>query len=162
MKKYLLTIVLTALTIVGFSCKNMNSKANNGNETLVSAINFNLSATQDTILDSIVEYLLDTSVKDFYDDQPLVPVGFRDVKFKQLTKPNNEKLYLICGQFLELENPNKEEWVSFATIKTDPYEQWLGSNASAYCQDYEEIIYSKMDLSVALKNKLETLQNTKK
>jgi hypothetical protein len=60
------------------------------------------------------------------------------------------------------DNQNKEEWTHFATIKTDPYEQWMGSNALTYCQDSKEITYTKIDLSIALKSRYDSLQKLSK
>jgi hypothetical protein len=121
-----------------------------------------LSEAQIAIHDSVVHFLLDAAAKDFHDHQPPVPLGFRNVQFKYLTKPNEEKTYIICGQFLNQDSQNKEEWTHFVTIKTDPYEQWIGSNALMYCQDSKEITYTKSDLSVSLKSKYESLQKLNK
>lgn len=113
-------------------------------------------------LDSAVQLLIGFSANDFFEHQPPVPLDFRDVKFKYLTKSAHEKTYLICGQFLSRDNQNKESWINFATIKTDPYEQWMGSNAASYCQESKEIAYSKTDLSAALKSTFESLQKKSK
>ena len=121
-----------------------------------------LSETQNTSQDSLVHFLLDAAAKDFHDYQPPVPLGFRNVQIKYLTEPNEEKTYIMCGQFLNLDDQDKEEWVHFVTIKTDPYEQWIGSNALAYCQDSKEITYTKIDLSIALKSKYDSLQKSSK
>lgn len=117
-----------------------------------------LTETEIAYLDSTIQLLIEVSAKDFFEHQPPAPVDFRDVKFKYLTKATNEKTYLICGQFLSRDNQNKESWVYFATIKTDPYEQWMGSNAISYCQDSKEIVYPKTDLSASLKSTFEALQ----
>ena len=117
-----------------------------------------LTENEKASLDSTVQLLIELSAKDFYEHQPPAPVDFRDVKLKYLTKATNEKTYLICGQFLSRDNQNKESWVYFATIKTDPYEQWVGSNAMVYCQDSKEIVYSTTDLSASLKSTFESQQ----
>lgn len=121
-----------------------------------------LSGPEQASLDSTVQFLMDMSAKDFFEHQPPVPLDFRDVKLKYLTKSTSEKTYLICGQFLSKDNQNKESWINFATIKTDPYEQWMGSNAASYCQDSKEITYSKTDLSATLKSAFESLQKKSK
>ena len=59
-----------------------------------------LSETQNTSQDSLVHFLLDAAAKDFHEYQPPVPLGFRNVQIKYLTKPNEEKTYIMCGQFL--------------------------------------------------------------
>jgi hypothetical protein len=101
------------------------------------------------------------SAKDFHDHQPPIPVNFRNVQVRNLIGPNAENNYMICGQFLALDKQSRDEWTSFATIKTDPYEQWIGSNALTYCQDSKAISYKINDLSSALKNRIDSLQNIK-
>lgn len=139
------------------SCNNGHNQADHDNSTKISP-SIRSSEPQDDSLDHVVRNLLDMSAQDFYDHQPPVPVGFRNIQIKYLTKPDKEITYLICGQFLDKDNQDKQEWTSFATIKTDPYEQWIGSNAQAYFQDSKEITYRKMDLAVALKSRLDSLQ----
>lgn len=68
----------------------------------------------------------------------------------------------MCGQFLEKDNDNNEKWTHFTTIKTDPNEQWIGSNALQYCQDSKEITYIKNDLSAVLKSRFDSLKNLTK
>ena len=158
MKKYINILSLTMLMVFLLSCNNRHYQADHDNSTTVSSDNIRSSKMQTDSLDNVVHNLLDMSAQDFYDHQPPVPVGFRNVQIKYLTKPDKEKTYLICGQFLDKDNDDKQEWTCFATIKTDPYEQWIGSNALAYCQDSKEIIYRKIDLSIALKSRLDSLQ----
>jgi len=155
LKKILLSISILIFTLFLTSC---NSRSENNHSSKGSPDSISLTETQNASQDSIVHFLLDAAAKDFHDHQPPVPLGFRNVQFKFLTKPNEEKIYIICGQFLNQDNQNKEEWTHFATIKTDPYEQWIGSTALAYCQDSKEITYSKIDLSIALKNRYDSLQ----
>ena len=156
----LLSVSILIFTLFLSSC-NSRSK-NNIHSSKSSSDSISLDETQNASQDSIVHFLLDVAAKDFHNHQPPVPSGFRNVQFKYLTKPNEEKTYLICGQFLNQDNHNKEEWTHFATIKTDPYEQWIGSNALAYCQDSKEITYTKFDLSIALKSRYDSLQNVSK
>ncbi|MFN8207292.1 MAG: hypothetical protein U0T82_07775 [Bacteroidales bacterium] len=94
------------------------------------------------------------SAKDFHEHQPPVPVDFRNVQPKLL----NEKIVLICGEFLAKDEQNKENWVEFATIKTSQYEQWIGS--TTYCQNSKVIAYKISDLSSALKNRFDSLQKS--
>ena len=156
----LLSISILIFTLLLTSC---NSRSKNKNHsTKGSPDSISLTEMQNASQDSIVYFLLDAAAKDFHDHQPPVPVGFHNVQFKYLTKPNEGKTYLICGQFLNQDNQNKEEWTHFATIKTDPYEHWIGSNALAHCQDSKEITYTKIDLSIALKSRYDSLQKLSK
>jgi hypothetical protein len=159
MHKIQLFISLAAVTIFLTSC---NSKTDNKNNSSKDSLeSTNLIETQNTSLDSIVLFLLDASAKDFHDNQPPIPVNFRNVQVRDLIGQHLENNYMICGQFLAQDKQSKDEWTSFATIKTDPYEQWIGSNALTYCQDSRAISYKIKDLSSALKNRIDSLQNKK-
>ena len=160
LQKILLSISILIFTLFLISC---NSRSKNNNHSAEgSPDSIGLTETKNASQDSIVHFLLDAAARDFQDHQPPVPLGFRNVQFKYLTKPNDEYIYIICGQFLNQDNQNKEEWTNFATIKTDPYEQWMGSNALTYCQDSKEITYTKIDLSIALKSRYDSLQKLSK
>lgn len=154
-----LFIPMLFFTVYLTSCIN---KTENINQTTKSNIDSStLVGTQDSALDSIVLFLLNMSAKDFFENQPPMPIGFRNVEVRNLTAENKGDNYMICGQFLTQDKQGKEEWTSFATIKTDPYEQWIGSNALTYCQAAKAIVYKKYDLSSALKNRIVSLQNSK-
>jgi hypothetical protein len=160
LQKILFSISILFFTVFLTSC---NSRSDNKNHSSKgSPDSISLIESQNDPQDSIVHFLLDVAAKDFHDHQPPVPLGFRNVQFKYLTQPNEEKTYIICGQFLNQDNQNKKEWTHFATIKTDPYEQWIGSNSFTYCQDSKEITYTKFDLSTALKSRYDSLQKLSK
>ena len=159
MHKIQLRISLTVFTIFLASCNTRTDNKNNSSKDSLESTN--LTETQNTSLDSIVLFLLDASAKDFHDNQPPIPVNFRNVQVRNLIGQNSENNYMICGQFLAQDKQSKDEWTSFATIKTDPYEQWIGSNALTYCQNSKAISYKINDLSSALKNRIDSLQNTK-
>jgi hypothetical protein len=159
LQKILLSISILFFKVFLISC---NSRSVDNHSSKGSPDSISLAETQNDSQDSIVHFLLDVAAKDFHDHQPPVPLGFRDVQFKYLTRPNEEKTYIICGEFLNKDNQNKEEWTHFATIKTDPYEQWMGSNAFTYCKDSKEITYTKIDLSIALKSRYDSLQKLSK
>jgi hypothetical protein len=127
------------------SCNSTSSKKN--------------SETQNASLDSMVRFLLDASAKDFYDHQPPHPVSFRNVQLRNLTGSKGENHYMICGQFLEQDKQNKDEWTAFATIKTSGYEQWIGNKSLAYCQDSRSVSYRISDLSSALKSRVDSIFN---
>ncbi len=108
--------------------------------------------------DSIVQFLLTAAALDFYNHRPPDPLRFRDVRLGHLTGSNGVRRYLLCGQFLSVEEKNKVEWISFVTIKTDPYEQWLGNQAYAYCNDTSVVWENVSDLSSLLQIKLDSLR----
>ncbi len=154
MKRHFAILSLTVFILVLLSCNNNDSKVNNNHSPEVSSDSTRFSETQIATLDSIVNILLDASAKDFYDHQPPVPIGFRNVQIKYF----EEELYIICGEFLAKDEQNKEKWTAFATIKTSGYEQWIGANASTYCQNSKVISYKISDLSSTLKSRFDTLQ----
>jgi hypothetical protein len=160
LQKILLSIFILIFTIFLTSCNSKSENKIHSSKGISDSIS--LAETQNASLDSIVYFLLDASAKDFHDNQPPTPVSFRNVKVKNLIGPNTENHYMICGQFLAQDKQNKDEWTSFTTIKTDPYEQWIGSNALTYCQNSKEITYTKIDLSIALKSRYDSLQNLTK
>jgi hypothetical protein len=142
-----LTLLIIAVLCYGIMLTSCKSKEENDNSSHIKLDPINLVQTQNAVLDSLVNFLLDMSAKDFYDNQPPIPINFRNVRVKSFGS-NEENFYLICGQFLVVDNQNNQEWVSFATIKTDPYEQWIGSNALAYCENSKETSYTKTDLQL--------------
>jgi len=134
---------------------------NENQQTKEDTAGITLTEAQQASLDSTVLYLLEVSARDFYDNQPPLPADFRKVQVRCLTVQNQVSNYLICGQFLTIDNTGIETWTDFATIRTDPYEQWIGSNARVYCQDSKPISYKTDDLSSALKSSLDSLRDSK-
>jgi hypothetical protein len=154
MKKYFYLFFLIVFTIFFLSCNDKNSKASDNSSIIISSDSINLNKKATDTLDAILEKLLSASAKDFYEHQPPIPIDFRNVQFKYY----EEKIYVICGQFLVLENQKEEQWINFATIKTSDYEQWIGSNALSYCQNSKKILPLKRDLSSALKKQFNSLE----
>ncbi|MGB2996025.1 MAG: hypothetical protein WBB53_08175, partial [Ferruginibacter sp.] len=92
------------------------------------------SESSEMQIDSIVQFLINASASDFHKTRPNSSINFRDVKLAYTVTPNNEKMYLLCGEFQIQEKNDKDKvWIPFATIKTFGYEQWIGGQASTYC-----------------------------
>lgn len=132
-------------------CKTLsNDKESNKNT-------FNHSANMESVTsipDSVVQYLIHSAAKDFYDHQPPTVIDIRNVKAGFISS-NNDTTYIICGEFLSKET---KDWDSFETIKTYGYEQNIGN--SFYCQ---KATFEKTDnniLSEALKSKLNQLRKS--
>ena len=102
---------------------------------------------KESIPDSTLQFLITSAAQDFHLHHPPTAIDFRNVKAGYIASPN-EKMYLICGEFLSQE---KKEWESFTTIRTSGYEQYLGDNM--YCHKAVFILGNKDDLSLELKNK---------
>jgi outer membrane PBP1 activator LpoA protein len=157
MHKIRLCISIIMVSLFLASCNSITD--NNNKSPKDNPDSISLTETQNASLDSTVHYLLDASAKDFHDNQPPIPVSFRNVQVRNLIGSNMENHYMICGQFLAQDNQTKDEWTSFATIKTSGYEQWIGNQSLEYCQDSKAISYKIIDLSSALKKRVDSLQN---
>ncbi|MGH9968901.1 MAG: hypothetical protein ACREBG_14030 [Pyrinomonadaceae bacterium] len=111
---------------------------------------------QNASIDSVVQILLTAAATDFHTHRPPDPVRFRDVRIGHVMTPSGEQ-YMLCGQFLPAQE-GKAEWTPFATIKTSPYEQWIGAQAAGFCQG-SSVIWDKVgDLSSSLQSRLDSLR----
>jgi len=113
---------------------------------------------QNASVDSVVQFLLTAAATDFHTHRPPDPVRFRGVRLGHNITPSGEMLYILCGQFLPAQDGGNAQWIPFATIKTDPYEQWIGSQASPFCQSSSVIWDEVGDLSASLQNRLDSLR----
>ena len=72
---------------------------------------------------------------------------FRNVHPGELRGGDGAARSLICGEF---RRPGQEAWAAFATIRTDPYENWLGGSALGSCSGANTTLDPSRDLSAAL------------
>jgi len=105
-------------------------------------------ATTDTPL----EFLLTAAAADFHAQHPSHTINFRKVRFGHVLNSGGEKQYMLCGQFLTAQG----RWAPFVTIKTSPYEQWLGDQAVTFCKR-KSISWGKEDLSHLLQTRFDSL-----
>jgi len=106
----------------------------------------------------VVEFLLTAAATDFHTHRPPDPARFRDVRVGHAVTPSGQEQYRLCGQFLPAQEGGTAEWTPFATIKTSGYEQWIGANATGFCQG-SSVIWDKVgDLSSSLQSRLASLQ----
>src|SRR3546814_10201967 len=61
-----------------------------------------------------------------------LPICFRQVNLRFRETDTGTRSYMLCGQ-VHIGTGAKAAWADFATIKTDPYEQWLGGPATDMC-----------------------------
>ncbi len=108
----------------------------------------NHASVIETIPDSIVQFLIGSAATDFRTHQPPTATDFRNVKIGYIKSTDNQKIYILCGEFLSKEN---KEWLEFATIKTSGYEQYIGK--TQYCED-AVVVLGDAKLGLDLKNKL--------
>src|SRR5262245_55472876 len=114
--------------------------------------------TQKASVDSAVQFLLTSAATDFHTHRPPDPIRFRDVRVGDFTNPSGQEQYLLCGQILPAEEGGKGEWMPFVTIKTSGYEQWLGGQATTYCQGSSITWENVGDLSSSLQSRLDSLK----
>ncbi|RYU94256.1 hypothetical protein [Emticicia agri] len=150
MKKHNFLIFLKAFVFIFFtsvllSCNSDNKKEQKSDSTVTSAT----SEISKSIPDSTVQFLITSASNDFSKQKHPTPIDFRQVKVGYTLSSTNEKIYVLCGEFLAKEE--KENWLLFATVKTSGYEQYLGNQAKAFC---EKSTMDNVDLSAELKNKL--------
>lgn len=109
-------------------------------------------------MDSVQQFLLTEAASDFHAHGPSHVIRFRDVHFRYLTSQTGEKRYILCGQFLPENQEGTAKWIAFVTIKTDPYEQWIGGSAAAYCQESSQVPSVAGDLSSSLQALFDSLR----
>ena len=139
--KYSLKMLAIIFFISESICCNSNNKGENKDST-------NIISENEAIPDTVVRFLITSAADDFRNHQPPTPVDFRNVKIGYIKSTNNEKIFILCGEFLSQEN---KEWVEFTTIKTSGYEQYIGK--TQYCQEATMVLTDEI-FSVELKNKL--------
>jgi len=145
MTKQIFKNTLKAFALIVFMAAIISCNSNKKGDTNVSSTEI---SENESIPDSIVQFLITSASKDFRNHQPPTPIDFRNLKIGYLKSPNSEKMFVLCGEFLSQEN---KEWTAFTTIKTYGYEQYLGK--TQYCQDAIMVLTDE-SLSVELKNKL--------
>jgi len=113
---------------------------------------------ENTSIDSVIQFLLTAAATDFHRHSPPDLVRFRDVRLGHLITAGGEKQYLLCGEFLPAQERGNAVWTHFATIRTDPYEQWLGAQAAGICRNPSVTWDTVSDLSSSLQNRLDSLR----
>jgi hypothetical protein len=149
--KLLQLFAVVSFTIAFMSCESKANKQEKAAENFKTAISTEVPVP---IPDSITSFLLNYAATDFHASQMSKPLEFRNVRAGYQVISGNDLQYVLCGEFMELQ---KEEWMPFATIKTGPYEQWLGRQALSICEDPAMTFENEMDLSKKLKERLNAL-----
>lgn len=101
-----------------------------------------------------VESLLTWAATDFNANRGVYPARFRNVRSGYYVMADGTRQYRLCGEFLPAREGGTAEWVRFATITTDPYEQWIGGSAAPYCD--ASVTWDEGDLSSLLQTRLES------
>ncbi len=150
LKTFTFIFIMSVMT----ACNTNNKNESSNNSTEVSQT----TSEKESIPDSVVQFLITSAATDFHTHQPPTPTDFRNVEIGYLLSTSNGKQYVLCGEYLS----EKNEWETFATIKTSGYEQYLGGNKPiSYCQDAIKVLTNESTLSTELKSKLDELRNNK-
>lgn len=104
-------------------------------------------------LQAVRQSLLTSSASDFATHGPS-PGQFRNVHLRYADKDDGVRVYMLCGQFLPA-GEAAARWTPFQTIRTDPYEQWIGAMAEAACEHASPVPGVDGDLSQALRARLD-------
>jgi hypothetical protein len=103
-----------------------------------------------------VESLLTWAATDFNANRGVYPARFRNVRSGYYVMADGTRQYRLCGEFLPAQQGGTAEWVRFATITTDPYEQWIGGQAAPFCDS--AVTWDEGDLSSSLQSRLDSLR----
>ena len=76
-----------------------------------------------------VSFLLAAAAEDFKAGGATRPIAIRSARVGYFPEATTGR-YMLCGSFRLAAGP---QWVKFATIKTSPYEQWIGGMAESQC-----------------------------
>ena len=77
------------------------------------------------------------------------PAGFRKVDLRYREDDHGARTYMLCGQ-ARIGAATKSEWVDFATVRTKPFEQWIGSAALGMCVLATPVSPDDADLSALM------------
>ncbi|HEY9165076.1 MAG TPA: hypothetical protein VIS48_02830 [Candidatus Kryptonia bacterium] len=113
--------------------------------------------SQKASIDSVIQFLITSAATDFYNYGPH-PISFRDVHIGHFITPSGEKQYMLCGQFLPAQKEGNGNWTPFVTIKTSGYEQYIGAQAAAFCQEVSVLLDKERDLSPLLQTRYDSLK----
>ena len=142
MKNHLYTLIITTLLLHSCSAPQQQEKQTEKTAVAAQAI--------EAAPDSVVDFLLASSVKDFRMVQKPLPAVFRNLSFGYLDGENQIRRFLMCGEFSYQNESGDVVWSHFATIQTTDYEQWVGNKQSDYCRDATPLRYEGGDLAAEL------------
>jgi hypothetical protein len=149
-----LTTLLVALLIGGCS----KSPAPQTDSASANASQVADQGPKNSSVDSVQDFLLTTAASDLHSHGPSRVLRFRDVHFRYVVSQAGDTVYLMCGQFLPEKEGRKTEWIPFAAIKTDPYEQWIGAQATPFCGESSPVSGKADDLSSLLQSRFDSLE----
>lgn len=82
---------------------------------------------------AVAQELIGHAADDFRQHMQPLPSEFRRVRLGELKSGDgSQRRWVLCGEFRPARD--KAAWAPFATIKTSPYEHWVGGAATGYCK----------------------------
>jgi hypothetical protein len=140
-------IIFLIAAVLTFGCNAEKDKSSSSGNS-IDIIDTTLSGPQ---------YLVRACAADVRKQYPGKRIEFNTCFSGYKTLPSGEKQDFLCGQFRVQERGQWGEWISFATIKTEGYEQWQGAQAATFCKD-EAIVWNSLDdISSSLQTMLESI-----
>jgi hypothetical protein len=107
--------------------------------------------------DSAVAFLLRSAAADFGRSQATRPSEVRNVRAGYLEEPGSVPRYILCGEFMQQSENRMSTWTPFVTIKTSPYEQFVGLQATSFCEN-PHVTWVEDALSSELQHRLDSLR----
>src|SRR5262245_14698778 len=101
--------------------------------------------------DAPLEFLLTSAAADFHAHHPPYPTRSRDVRLGYVEASGGTREYMLCGAFLPAGEATVD-WIPFVTIKTSGYEQYLGGQATVFCER-SSVVWVEGDLSETLQSR---------
>jgi hypothetical protein len=104
-----------------------------------------------------LEFLIDSAAADFHNHGPH-PARFRNVRVGHVTNADGTKQYMLCGEFQPAQQKGNAQWLSFVTIKTSGYEQYIGAESANFCRQPKFTLDKAGDQSSTLQSRLDSMQ----
>ncbi len=134
------------------------AQASRDDSALIKSSRAHFTEPQAGLPDSVVQFLITSAATDFHKTLQSHPLRFREVRIGHVKAPDGKHQYLMCGEFLQADASDHENWIPFVTIKTSGYEQYTGAQALRFCSDTSVVWQQLDDLSSLLQSQFESLR----
>lgn len=106
-----------------------------------------------------VAFLIETTAQDFFERTSSAPTALRNVQAGVVRIDGAQDRPILCGEAEVMIDGEGPQWTSFATIRTSDYQTWIGSAASAVCEDSRAQRQPSADLAIRLEQRLAALSS---
>ena len=100
------------------------------------------------VTDEAVTFLIEAAATDFKTHVAPTGATFRNVHPGVMQGEENLTMTLICGEY-HIDGAT-DRWDTFATLRTDGYENWVGGAAGTYCASPDTVLETNNDLAEVL------------